>query len=62
MMYAKVAQYGDVFVNKATLGAFRVTTRSWSTRLARVWTQTMPRLAAYHWLSMKRSFRSADAG
>jgi hypothetical protein len=36
LMYAKVDQFGDVFVSKATLGAFRVTTRSWSTRLAGV--------------------------
>jgi len=93
LMYEKVAALGDVVVDKTSLGGFRVSTSSWSTRLAGVqrqqfekwqadyaasasptptatersrakagvWTQTMLRLGAYKWLSMKGSFRSSDA-
>jgi len=91
-MYEQVAPRGDVVVDKTSIGAFRVSTSSWSTRLAGVqlhqferwqqqyeraqfggispidqlraktgvWTQTGLRLAAYRWLAMKGSFRSAD--
>lgn len=34
--YEKVAEHGDVVVRKEALGAFRVSTSSWSTRLAKV--------------------------
>lgn len=34
--YEKVAERGDVVVRKEALGAFRVSTSSWSTRLAKV--------------------------
>ena len=34
--YAKVAPQGDVVVRDASIGAFRVSTSSWSTRLAKV--------------------------
>jgi hypothetical protein len=93
-MYEKVVALGDVVVDKTSIGGFRVSTSSWSTRLAGVqrhqfekwqadyaaglptapsglergraragvWTQTMLRLAAYRWLSMKGSFRSSEAG
>lgn len=40
--YAKVAAHGDVVVRRESLGAFRVSTSSWSTRLAKV------QLAQYH--------------
>ena len=36
MMYAKVAPRGDMVVRKESVGAFRVSTSSWSTRLAKV--------------------------
>ncbi len=36
MLYAKVAQHGDVAVRRNSVGAFRVSTSSWSTRLAGV--------------------------
>ena len=35
MMYAKVAPRGEVVVRKDSVGAFRVSGTSWSTRLAR---------------------------
>ena len=34
-MYAKVAQRGDVVIRRKSVGAFRVSNASWSTRLAR---------------------------
>ena len=34
-MYAKVAQSGDIVVRKESVGAFRVSTSSWSTRLVK---------------------------
>jgi hypothetical protein len=34
--YAKVAPQGDVVVRDESIGAFRVSTSSWSTRLAKV--------------------------
>ena len=36
MFYAKVAARGDVVVRKGSIGGFRVSTSSWSTRLASV--------------------------
>jgi glycosyltransferase involved in cell wall biosynthesis len=36
MMYAKVARLGDIVVDKTSLGGFRVSTSSWSTRLVGV--------------------------
>jgi glycosyltransferase involved in cell wall biosynthesis len=36
MFYAKVAAMGDVVVRKGSIGGFRVSTSSWSTRLASV--------------------------
>ncbi len=36
MLYAKVAAAGDVTVRRSSVGAFRVSTSSWSTRLAGV--------------------------
>lgn len=36
MLYAKVAQHGDIVVQRESVGAFRVSTSSWSTRLAKV--------------------------
>lgn len=36
MFYAKVAALGDVVVRKESIGGFRVSTSSWSTRLASV--------------------------
>ena len=35
-MYEKVARLGDIVVRKTPVGAFRVSTSSWSTRLAKV--------------------------
>jgi hypothetical protein len=34
-MYAKVALTGDIVVRKESVGAFRVSTSSWSTRLVK---------------------------
>jgi glycosyltransferase involved in cell wall biosynthesis len=43
MFYAKVAATGDVVVRKGSIGGFRVSTSSWSTRLASVQRQQFER-------------------
>ncbi len=91
-LYARVAKAGDIVVRKESIGGFRVSSGSWSTRLVsqqvrqfEQWqteyaasvpapptrpeqfrakvglhTQALLRRAAYRWLALKGSMRSAD--
>ena len=62
MFYAKVAALGDVVVRKGSIGGFRVSTSSWSTRLASVQRQQFEQWQREYETSLTRAPECRGAG